>query len=96
LKRCDAVNERGAEPPELVVHDLDVKRWLGSVLLGLATKIVPRRRRSAAELKPFAGSDAAACEVRAKPTTKTRSPREGGFFCAGVIWVTASIGKKCL
>jgi hypothetical protein len=41
LERGDAVNERGAEPPELVVHDLDVKRWLGPVLLGLATKIVP-------------------------------------------------------
>jgi hypothetical protein len=40
--RVFSLQERGgAEPPELVVHDLDVKRWLEPVLLGLATKITP-------------------------------------------------------
>jgi hypothetical protein len=33
--------EHGAEPPELVTHDLDVKRWLAPVLLALSNKISP-------------------------------------------------------
>jgi hypothetical protein len=36
-----SLHERGAEAPELVVHDFDVKGWLGPVLLALATQITP-------------------------------------------------------
>jgi hypothetical protein len=47
-----SLQERGAEPPELVVHDRDVKGWLGPVLLALATKITPDG--DAAALNPAA------------------------------------------
>jgi hypothetical protein len=39
--RLFTLRERGAEPPELVIHNRDVKAWLARVLLALATKVAP-------------------------------------------------------
>jgi hypothetical protein len=39
--RLFSLQERGPEPPELVVHNRDVKTWLAPVLLALATKVAP-------------------------------------------------------
>jgi hypothetical protein len=44
LGSCEALltlQERGAEPPVLLTRNLDVKAWLGPVLLALATKVAP-------------------------------------------------------
>jgi hypothetical protein len=37
--RLFTLQERGAEPPELTVHNRDVSTWLSPVFLALATKI---------------------------------------------------------